>query len=99
MPLEKLSRSEITALKGGGVDPVIAEYAAFLGRLAIGEGGRAVVAKENATRFTVKKRINAAADGLGIHLAWFRMPPEELAFGVVASPPKRPGRQPKAAAS
>ena len=99
MPLEKLSRSEIATLKGGGVDPVIAEYTAFLSRLYIGEGGRAVVAKEYATRFTVRKRIQAAADAAGIHLKWFRTPPEVLVFEVVdaAHAPKRPGRKPKAA--
>jgi hypothetical protein len=99
MPLEKLSRTEIAALKGTAPDPIIAEYALFLGRLSIGEGGKAVVADEKATRFTVRKRIQAAADGAGIHLKWFRTPPEVLMFEVVdaANAPKRPGRKPKAA--
>ena len=95
MPLEKLSRAEVAAVKGTAPDPITAEYAAFLGRLSIGEGGKAVVAEEKATRFTVKKRIQAAADAAGIYLAWFRTPPEVLMFEVVASPPKRPGRKPK----
>jgi hypothetical protein len=100
MPLEKLSRTEIAQLKGTGPDPIIAAYAAFLGRLSIGEGGKAIVADEKATRFTVKKRVQTAADGAGIYLKWFRTPPEVLMFEVVdaAHAPKRPGRQPKAAA-
>lgn len=68
MPLEKLSDTEIAALKGTAPDPIIAEYAAIPGRLSSGEGGKAAVADEKATRFTVRKRIQAAADGAGIHL-------------------------------
>jgi hypothetical protein len=99
MPLEKLSRTEIAARKGTAPDPIVAEYAAFLGRLSIGDGGKAVVAHEKATRFTVKKRIQAAADGASMYLKWFRTPPEVLMFEVVdaAHAPKRPGRKPKAA--
>jgi hypothetical protein len=99
MPLEKLSRTEMIALKGGGPSPVIVEYAAFLGGLSIGEGGRATVARENATRFTVKKRIQAAADAVGVTIAFHRAPPETLVFEVVeaGTAPKRRGRPPKQA--
>ena len=99
MPLEKLSRAEIAQLKGTAPDPVIAEYAAFLGRLSIGEGGKAVVAKEGAKRLTVRARIRKAADATGIHLKFLRSEPDVVMFEVddAAHAPKRPGRKPKAA--
>jgi hypothetical protein len=100
MPLEKLTRTEMAALKGTTPDPIIAEYAQFLGRLSIGEGGKAVVAKEGATRFTVRARIRKAADATGVHLKFLRSSPDVVMFEVVdaAHAPKRPGRKPKGGA-
>jgi hypothetical protein len=101
MPLEKLSRAEMAALKGTAPDPTTAEYAAFLGRLSIGEGGKAIVAKEGATRFTVRARIRKAADATGVYIKFLRSSPDVVMFEVVdaAHAPKRPGRKPKAAGS
>jgi hypothetical protein len=102
MPLEKLSKAEVAALtrRGPATDPIVAEYAAFLGRLPIGDGGRAIVAREGATRFTVRSRIRKAADAAGVHVKFLRSSPDVVIFEVVdaANAPKRPGRKPKTAA-
>ncbi len=97
MPLEKLSRAEAAALKGTATDPVTAEYAAFLGRLSVGEGGKAVAAKEGTTRLKVRSRIRKAADVTGVHIKFLRSSPDEILFEVVDAEhaPKRPGRKPK----
>jgi hypothetical protein len=98
MPLEKLTRTEMAALKGTAPDPITAEYAQFLGRLSIGDGGKAVVAKEGATRLAVRTRIRKAADATGVHIKFLRSSPDVVMFEVVdaAHAPKRPGRKPKA---
>jgi hypothetical protein len=94
MPLTKLHPSEVAILRGTAPIPIVADYAAFLGGLAIGEGGLADVARGGATRSMVKQRIQAAADLTGIAIVFRRSPPDVVVFEVVdpATRPRRPGQ-------
>jgi len=81
MPLQKLTRAELAA-PGGGRRQVPAEYVAFLRGLRPGEAGRAVLADEGATKITVKRRLEAAAQATGVPLRFLRSPAGEVQFEV-----------------
>ncbi len=49
----------------------------------LGSGGKLVVADEGATRQTVKKRLQAAADANGKKIRFLRSPSEFVIFQVV----------------
>ncbi len=80
MPLEKLSKAQLEGRTGRGAN---SEYVGFLKGLKVGDGGRAVVAQERATRQTVKNRLNAAATEAGVKIKFLRSSPEEVVFKVV----------------
>lgn len=98
MPLQKISRGEMAATRGGGrgANP---EYVSFFRTLRPGDGGRAIVAEEGVSRPTLKKRLDAAAREAGVTITFHSSSAQELVFEVVDAGTERPrrGRPPKAA--
>jgi len=82
MPLKKLTRAELAATAATPRGGPPAEYVAFLRGLRPGEAGRAVLADEGATKITVKRRLEAAAQAAGVPLRFLRSPAGEVQFEV-----------------
>lgn len=80
MPLEKLSKAQLDSRSGRGANT---EYVNFMKGSKTGDGGRAIVAQERATRQTVKNRLNAAAAEAGVKIKFLRSKPEEVIFKIV----------------
>jgi len=81
MPFEKLTKAELAGPRAMGGN-VPAEYVSFLRGLKPGEGGRAVLADEGATKITVRRRLEAAAAATGVPLRFLRSPAGEVKFEV-----------------
>lgn len=97
MPLQKISRDEMTRTRGGGRG-ANREYVSFFRASRVGDGGRADVAEEGVSRPTLKKRLNAAANEAGVTIVFHSSSAQELVFEVVDAGTERPrrGRPPKA---
>lgn len=98
MPLIKLSAAELSAR--GSHRSANPEYTTFLRGLSVGEGGKAIVADEGASRPTVKNRLIRAAEEASVQLKFHRSGDDALVFEVVSTEhaPRRRGRKPKSAA-
>ena len=82
MAIAKLSKKQIDDyLARGQINP---EYLAFLSSSRVGYGGRVVVAKEGASRQTIKRRLLAAAEAAGVTIRFRRSSPEDVVFEVMA---------------
>jgi hypothetical protein len=78
--LEKLTASQLTKQpRGRRRKP---EYAEFIRNLRSGEGGRASVETEKATKQTLKNRLKAAAEDAGVNIEFIRSSPREVLFRV-----------------
>lgn len=80
MPLEKLTMSHFGTGRGIRAN---AEYVRFLRTLKPGDGGRATVAQENATRQTIKNRLKKASDEAGVKIKFRRSPNDTVEFEVM----------------
>lgn len=80
MPLQKLSKAELTGAKrGAGARP---EYVAMMRGMQPGSGGR--VYGEKASRQTIKTRLKKAAAAAGIEIKFRRSTAaDEVLFEVV----------------
>ncbi len=79
---EKLSRSEVQRIQSPGGRPELAEYVAFLKRLAPGDWARVIKAPRESVR-AVKRRLGAASRLLGKQLRYHEAGKKtELLFSV-----------------
>ena len=81
MPLQKLTRADLAGNGAAGRN-VPAEYVEFMRGLRPGDGGKAVLADEGATKITVKRRLEAAAQAAGTTIRFLRSPAGEVQFEV-----------------
>jgi hypothetical protein len=80
VPLEKLTASQLSKQpRGGRRRP---EYSDFIGNLRSGEGGRATVDSEKATKQTIKNRLKKAANEAGVNIEFIRSSPKEVLFRI-----------------
>lgn len=90
---EKLSRSEVLRIQSPGGRPELAEYVAFLKRLAPGEWARVVKGPRESVR-AVKRRLGAASRLLGKRLRYHEAGRKtELLFSVDRAGPARRRRR------
>jgi|GEM_PF-2519406 hypothetical protein len=90
---EKLSKSEVRRIQSPGGRPELAEYVAFLKRLAPGEWARVVKAPRESVR-AVKRRLGAASRLLGKRLRYHEAGKKtELLFSVDRAGPVRRRRR------
>jgi len=78
---KKLSRADLERYRSTSSFP---EYVEFIGGLKGGEGGEVDVEKAGVGRQTVKNRLKASADALGVNLRFIRSKPDRVVFEVSA---------------
>ncbi len=81
MPIEALTKKQLEErVPPSSLHP---EYMAFMDSARLGSGGKLEVAKEGATRQTVKKRLKLAAQAAGKNIAFQRSPSDLVIFQIV----------------
>jgi hypothetical protein len=78
---QKLTKADLERYRGVSSFP---EYADFIGGLKPGEGGVVDVAAAKVGRQTVKNRLKASANALGVPIRFVRSKPETVVFMVKA---------------
>ena len=78
---QRLSKTELDRYRGTSSFP---EYVDFLGTLKPGEGGKIDVVAAKVGRQTVKNRLRASAEALGIGLRFIRSKQDQVVFEVTA---------------
>lgn len=78
---KKLSKSELDRYRGTTSFP---EYVDFVGSIKPGEGGEVDVEKAKVGRQTVKNRLKASANALGVDLKFVRSKEDRVIFQVKA---------------
>ena len=76
-----LSRADLDRMRGRTVYP---EYGNFMSGLKKGEGGVVDVTQAKAGKQTVKNRVKATAQGLGMSVKFLRSTQDEVIFEVTA---------------
>jgi len=71
MPLQKLSRNQVTAHP---------EYVDFLQSLRVGEGGKSTVAQEGVGKVSIKQRLDRAAEVVGVEIRYIRSSNDTVVF-------------------
>jgi len=83
MPIEKLSRADLDRVKGGGLSPEVAAFAAEMRGMKVGDGGKLSCAAEGKSAFVLKKRLTAAAEAAGVNIAFVPRTGDDVVFEVV----------------
>ena len=78
---KKLTRTDLERYRSTSSFP---EYVEFIGSLKSGEGGEVDVDKAGVGRQTIKNRLKASADALGVKLSFVRSKPDRVVFEVSA---------------